>query len=54
LFDLLTSEEDRDHESRFNMPLLAERLVHATECSVPKSRGSRLVTSGRRREQRRP
>lgn len=31
LFDLLTSEEDRDHESRFNMPLLAERLVKVTE-----------------------
>lgn len=31
LFDLLTPEEDRDHASRFNVPLLARRLVCATE-----------------------
>lgn len=30
LFDLLTEEEDRIYENRFNIPLLSERLVHAT------------------------
>jgi pimeloyl-ACP methyl ester carboxylesterase len=30
LFDLLTSEEDRDYENRFNIDLLAERLAAAT------------------------
>lgn len=31
LFDLLTEEEDRTYENRFNIPLLAERLAAATE-----------------------
>lgn len=41
LFDLLTPEEDRDHESRFNMPLLARRLVRVTEwiSQRPETRG---------------
>lgn len=30
LFDLLTNEEDRNYENRFNIPLLAERLKEAT------------------------
>src|SRR3990172_4967294 len=30
LFDLLTEEEDQDYERRFEIPLLAERLVRAT------------------------
>ena len=30
LFDLLTGEEDRDYENRFNIDLLAERLTAAT------------------------
>ena len=30
LFDLLTEEEDRTYENRFNIPLLAERLKDAT------------------------
>lgn len=30
LFDLLTEEEDQRYENRFNIPLLAERLVAAT------------------------
>jgi putative phosphoribosyl transferase len=31
LFDLLTPEEDLEYENRFNLPLLAERLLLATE-----------------------
>ncbi|OGY41970.1 MAG: hydrolase [Candidatus Buchananbacteria bacterium RBG_13_39_9] len=31
LFDLLTEKEDRKYENRFNIPLLAERLVAATQ-----------------------
>ena len=31
LFDLLTSEEDRDYEARFDISLLARRLLAATE-----------------------
>lgn len=31
LFDLLTPEEDRDYENRFNIRLLAERLVAVSE-----------------------
>jgi putative phosphoribosyl transferase len=31
LFDLLTPEEDLDYENRFNLPLLAERLLLATD-----------------------
>jgi dienelactone hydrolase len=31
LFDLLTEEEDRMYENRFDIPLLTERLVTATE-----------------------
>lgn len=31
LFDLLTSEEDREYQSRFNIRLLAERLVIVSE-----------------------
>jgi putative phosphoribosyl transferase len=31
LFDLLTPEEDRDYEMRFDIPLLARRLIAATE-----------------------
>jgi putative phosphoribosyl transferase len=31
LFDLLTSEEDRDHHNRFDIDLLAERLAAATD-----------------------
>ena len=30
LFDLLTEEEDRDHEQRFDIPLLTGRLVATT------------------------
>jgi len=30
LFDLLTYDEDRNYENRFNIPLLAERLKEAT------------------------
>lgn len=30
LFDLLTEEEDRNYETRFNIPLLTERLLEAT------------------------
>jgi len=31
LFDLLTEAEDRDRENRFDVPLLTDRLVGATE-----------------------
>ncbi|WP_136718570.1 dienelactone hydrolase family protein [Halorientalis salina] len=31
LFDLLTEEEDRDRENRFDIPLLTDRLVAVTE-----------------------
>lgn len=31
LFDLLTEEEDRDYENRFNIDLLVSRLIDATE-----------------------
>ncbi|MDH3709386.1 MAG: dienelactone hydrolase family protein [Cyclobacteriaceae bacterium] len=31
LFDLLTEEEDREYQRRFNIELLTERLVYATE-----------------------
>jgi len=31
LFDLLTEDEDRTYENRFNTPLLAERLKEATD-----------------------
>lgn len=31
LFDLLTEEEDRIHENRFNIDLLASRLIETTE-----------------------
>lgn len=31
LFDLLTRQEDRDYENRFNIPLLARRLIAATK-----------------------
>ncbi|WP_018612204.1 dienelactone hydrolase family protein [Segetibacter koreensis] len=31
LFDLLTEEEDRDYYNRFNIDLLAKRLIDATE-----------------------
>lgn len=31
LFDLLTEQEDRDRENRFDIPLLTDRLVAATE-----------------------
>ena len=31
LLDLLTPEEDRIHDARFNIPLLADRLVQATD-----------------------
>lgn len=30
LFDLLTLQEDQDYETRFNIPLLTERLITAT------------------------
>src|SRR5436853_456886 len=31
LFDLLTSQEDKNYEARFNIGLLSHRLVQATE-----------------------
>ena len=31
LFDLLTEEEDRHYQNRFNIDLLTERLTGATE-----------------------
>ncbi len=31
LFDLLTEEEDANYENRFNIPLLTERLISATQ-----------------------
>lgn len=34
LFDLLTGEEDKDYDNRFNIGLLADRLIGATEWAV--------------------
>ncbi len=34
LFDLLTEEEDRAYENRFDIPLLARRLVQATDWAL--------------------
>src|SRR6476659_1853966 len=49
LFDLLTSEEElidaRTAEHRFNINLLAERLVYATIC-VTQQEQTRLLTIG--------
>lgn len=44
LFDLLTREEDRDYEMRFDIPLLAQRLLAATEWlqTSPKTTGMHL------------
>lgn len=41
LFDLLTPAEDRDYEMRFDIPLLARRLMAATEAAqaFPESKG---------------
>jgi len=37
LFDLLTVEEDRVHQNRFNIPMLAERLLAATRWLIKSS-----------------
>jgi putative phosphoribosyl transferase len=44
LFDLLTREEDRDYETRFDIALLAQRLLAATEWlqTIPKTKGMHL------------
>lgn len=44
LFDLLSPEEDEIYENRFDIPLLAERLVEATEQveSMPQADGLRI------------
>lgn len=44
LFDLLTREEDRDYETRFDIALLAQRLLAATEWlqTSPKTTGMHL------------
>ncbi len=34
LFDLLTREEDMDYENRFNIPLLARRLIAVTPATL--------------------
>jgi pimeloyl-ACP methyl ester carboxylesterase len=42
LFDLLTSEEDRDYLNRFNIDLLAMRLAAATDWLLGKAEGVRV------------
>jgi dienelactone hydrolase len=42
LFDLLTAEEDRDYATRFDIPLLASRLVAATAWLAHEARVGRL------------
>jgi dienelactone hydrolase len=43
LFDLLSEEEDQIYESRFNIPLLAERLVTATKWLMKKPEMKKLT-----------
>ena len=42
LFDLLTGEEDADHERRFDIPLLSQRLVAAVDWSRGEPETSRF------------
>jgi len=44
LFDLLTGQEDSRYENRFDIPLLADRLVAATEWAMrqPAAKGMRM------------
>ena len=42
LFDLLTSEEDRIYQNRFNIELLAERLVATTDWLLGQTNGASI------------
>lgn len=42
LFDLLTAEEDRDHENRFDIDLLSRRLTEATRWLTDQPEGTGL------------
>lgn len=42
LFDLLTEEEDRDYSTRFNIPLLTERLIGTTRWLIAELKPKRL------------
>lgn len=48
LFDLLTTDEDLNHDNRFNLPLLAKRLLEATKWLVESShyKGEAIVYFG--------
>lgn len=42
LFDLLTEKEDIEYRTRFNIPLLTERLVRTTRWLIKKRKGKEL------------